>query len=308
MARHPIRRILLISFASVFFLFVLAVGIAFERFALGSPGPGDKTGTLEIGGRTRTYFVHVSTGYDGLKPLPLVFVLHGGGQSPESAERMSGMSTKADIENFLVVYPSGTGRFSRMPTWNSGNCCGYALKNNVDDVAFLRALLGKLEKDYTVDSRRIYATGISNGGMMSYRVACELADQFAAVAPVEGAQNVECKPSAPVSVIIFHGTADRLVAFDGGETTHQIGPPRTDNSVANAISFWVKEDACAEAPNHEVRGVLKIDTYTGCKSGTGVALYAIDGGRHTWPGTTISGNKVAATDLIWSFFAMHPKP
>lgn len=307
MARHPIRRILLISFASILFLFVLAAGIAFQRFALGSPGPGDKTGTLEIGGRTRTYFVHVPTGYDGLKPLPLVFVLHGGGQSPESAERMSGMSTKADIENFLVAYPSGTGRFSRMPTWNSGNCCGYGMENKMDDVAFLRALIGKLEQDYTVDPRRIYATGISNGGMMSYRVACELADQFAAVAPVEGAQNVECKPSAHVSVIIFHGTADRLVAFDGGKTTHQIGPPRTDNSVAGAVSFWVKEDACATPPKHEEQGVLRIDTYSGCKSGTGVALYAIEGGRHTWPGTTISGNKVPATDLIWSFFAAHPK-
>jgi polyhydroxybutyrate depolymerase len=268
----------------------------------------NRSASLDVGGRTRTYLVHVPPRYDGKARLPLVFVLHGGGQSPESAERMSGMSAKADKEDFIAVYPSGTGRISSMPTWNSGNCCGYAMLNNVDDVGFLRALIGKLEQDYSIDPKRIFVTGISNGGMMCYRAACNLADEIAAIAPVEGAQNLDCRPSGPVSVIVFHGTADRLVPFEGGTTRYQLGPRLTDNSVANAVAFWVKHDGCAPAPKHEEAGDLRIDLYSGCKNGAGVALYTIQGGRHAWPGHPMSRNSVPATDLIWTFFAQHPKP
>jgi polyhydroxybutyrate depolymerase len=291
-------------------------GTAFKRFELAAsdspestaPGPGATSGALEFGGLKRTYFVHVPTGYDGIKPLPLVFVLHGGGQSPESAERMSGMSVKADIENFLAVYPSGTGRLSSMPTWNSGACCGYAMEHHVDDVGFLRALIGKLESDYTVDPNRIYFTGISNGAMMSYRAACEMADEVAAIAPVEGAQDIDCRPSAPVSVIVFHGTADNLVPFNGGSTPYQIGSKRTDRPVADTIGFWVKQDGCAPKPSHEETKEVHLDNYSACDGGAAVTLYAIQGGRHVWPGARVSGNHVPATDLIWSFFAAHPKP
>jgi len=286
----------------------LLAGSAYRGFQESASGQGNKSGSLDIGGRTRRYFLHVPPAYDGKKPLPLVLVLHGGGQSPESAEQMSGMSAKADKEGFLVAYPSGTGRSSRMPTWNSGNCCGYAMQNNVDDVAFLRALIDKLEHDYSVDSRRFFVTGISNGGMMSYRIGCELADKIAAIAPVEGAQNTDCRPTGPVSVIVFHGTADRLVPFTGGSTPFQIGPRRSDNSVTNAVAFWVKNDGCSPTPKHNENSAAHTDIYSGCKNGTGVALYAIQGGRHLWPGSRISGNSVAATDLMWSFFVQHPKP
>ena len=286
----------------------LLAGSDYRRFQKGASGQGNKSGSLDIGGRTRRYFLHAPPGYDGKKPLPLVLVLHGGGQSPESAERMSGMSAKADKEGFLAAYPSGTGRSSRMPTWNSGNCCGYAMQNNADDVTFLRALIDKLEHDYTVDPKRIFVTGISNGGMMSYRIGCELADKIAAIAPVEGAQNTDCRPSGPVSVIVFHGTADRLVPFNGGSTPFQIGSKRSDSSVTNAIAFWVKKDGCSLTPKHDENGAAHTDIYSGCKNGTGVALYTIQGGRHLWPGSRISGNSVEATDLMWSFFVQHPKP
>jgi len=118
--------------------------------------------------------------------------------------------------------------------------------------------------------------------------------------------NVDCRPSAPVSVFVFHGTADRLVPFDRGSTKFQIGPVRTDNSVA--VAFWVKEDGCSPVPHHEESSEVHVDTYSGCKAGTGVQLYAIQGGHHTWPGTGPSGNHVAATDFMWAFFSRHPKP
>jgi len=299
--------IALTVFALAVYLAGLLVAASVWKSDENASAPDRKNGTLEIGGRTRNYFIHTPPAYSRKKPVPLVLVLHGGGQSAESVEWMSGMSAKADRENFLVAYPSGTGRLSRMPTWNSGNCCAYAMDNNVDDVAFLRALIDQLEQEYAVDPRRVYVTGISNGGMMSYRLACEEADKIAAIAPVEGAQDVECRPSAPVSVIVFHGTADHHVNFKGGTASFQIGPARSDNSVANAISFWVRENTCSPGPQHEETSVVHTDIYSGCKHGTGVTLHAIQGGHHNWPGGRMSGNNVAATDLMWAFFEEHPK-
>jgi polyhydroxybutyrate depolymerase len=294
----------------------------FRRFALGSTvsfgepdtqdqaNPQNKPGSIKVDGRARTYSVHLPPNYDGATPLPVVFVLHGATESPEGVEKLSGMSAEADQENFIAVYPRGTGEHNpaRMPTWNSGACCGYAQDHQVDDVAFINALIDKLEHDYAVDTKRIFATGISNGGMMSYRLACELADKIAAVAPVEGAQDLTCKPSTAVSVIVFHGTADLLVPFDGGSTPFQIGSKRTDASVADTVAFWVKEDGCSAKPTHIETKKLHTDLYSGCADGTGVELYAIQGGRHMWPGTPLSGNSVPATDLMWKFFAQHPKP
>jgi polyhydroxybutyrate depolymerase len=268
---------------------------------------GTESKRLEFGGRTRRYFVHPPKGYDGKTPLPLVLVLHGAVQGAVNVERMSGMSAKADKENFLVAYPNGTSGSGLAPTWNAGACCGYALAHKVDDVGFLRALIDRLERDYTIDPKRIFATGISNGGMMSYRLACELAERIASIAPVEGAQDIMCRPSGPVSVLVFHGTADLLVPYNGGTTPFQIGPKRTDTPVSATVAFWVKQDGCSATPKQEETSQLRIDTYSGCKDGTGVALYTIPRGHHMWPGTRLSHNDVPATDIMWSFFAAHPK-
>jgi polyhydroxybutyrate depolymerase len=272
--------------------------------SLGQPA-GTESKTLEFGGRTRTYLVHPPKGYEG--KLPLVLVLHGAIQGATNVERMSGMSAKADKENFLAVYPNGTSGSGLAPTWNAGACCGYAQMNKVDDTGFLRALIDRLEHDYPIDPKRVFATGISNGGMMSYRLACEMADRIAAIAPVEGAQDVECRPSGPVSILIFHGTADFLVPYNGGTTPFQLGPKRSDSSVPSTVSFWVKQDGCTTTPERKETNQLRIDTYSGCKESAGVTLYTIFGGRHMWPGTTLSRNSIPATDIMWSFFAAHPK-
>ena len=283
--------------------------VAARRTAFAAPVAGTKTGTIKVDGRTRRYLMHLPPGYDGRNPLALVLVLHGATESPEGVEHLSGMSPKADKANFIAVYPSGTGRENpaRLPTWNSGNCCGYAMQNKVDDVAFLRELVEKLKHDYAIDSKRVFATGISNGGMMSYRLACEASDIFAAVAPVEGAQNLPCHPANRVSVMVFHGTADRRVSFNGGSTPFQLGPKRVDTSVKDTVAFWVKKDGCATQPAHEESQELHTDKYLSCEDGTAVELYAIQGGHHIWPGVRISGNSVPATDLMWAFFSQHPK-
>lgn len=301
--------------AVVAFAAILLLVLAPPR---GRASDSDKhPGTIDVGGRTRTYFVHTPPGYAGDDKLPLVMVLHGGGGNAENAERMSGMSDKADAANFLVVYPDGTGGAGEhFHTWNSGNCCAYALRNDVDDVAFLRALLDKLEYEYAVDPKRVFVTGMSNGGMMAYRVGCTLADKVAAIAPVAGSLDIECNPSQPVSVIAFHGTADENVPYDGGVGKKQLDAAREDKPVSYAIGFWVKRDACNATPKKSEKGTLRTDVYSGCADGTAVVLNTIVGQGHAWPGSPhiLRGladkpdPTVPATDLMWDFFQSHPKP
>ncbi len=277
--------------------------------------PGNYKQTIVFDGRARAWNLHLPTAITARKPLPLVVVLHGGGGNSENAERMSGMSAKADREGFIVVYPDGTGRLGEVVlTWNVGNCCGYALDNNVDDVGFIRALVEQLVSDYPVDRARVFVTGISNGGMMAYRLACELADRIAGIAPVAGALNGECKPSAPVSVVIFHGTADWHVLYEGGAPKTRTDPhDRVDQSVAYAVSFWVNHNACAPDPQKKQAGDVVAEIYSPCRNDSSVALYTIVGGGHAWPGGrgTVIGDEpsrsISATDVMWDFFAAHPR-
>ncbi|HUO35256.1 MAG TPA: PHB depolymerase family esterase [Candidatus Acidoferrum sp.] len=281
----------------------------------GIAGEDSHRGSLYVDGRARTYFVHTPPGYNGTKPLPLVVVLHGGGGNAEGAEKISGMSPIADRENFLAAYPNGTGLLeNRLLTWNVGVCCGYAMKHRVDDVAFLRGLLDKLGHDYSVDRKRIYVTGMSNGGMMTYYAACELSDRIAAISPVAGALDNPCHPTNPVSVIIFHGTKDEFVPFNGGVGPRQLGGPRDDKPVSYAVDFWVRKDGCNPAPKRTETRDLRTDVYSGCKDGTTVILNAVLGQDHAWPG----GNQmlrmlpppnpnVHASEMMWEFFAAHPK-
>jgi polyhydroxybutyrate depolymerase len=167
----------------VILTWLMAVALAADPQPL---GPGDHTRTLQVDGRERSYLVHVPAKYGGKQPTPVVLAFHGGGSNAEQMVRFCGLNEKADKEGFLAVYPSGTGRFERMLTWNAGNCCGYAMQNKVDDVAFTRALLDDLAEVANVDPKRVYATGMSNGAIMCYRLASQLSDRIAAIAPVAG--------------------------------------------------------------------------------------------------------------------------
>ncbi len=277
---------------------------------------GDHVLALTVGQQGRTYLLHLPPVYDGKRSLPLVIVLHGGGGNAPGAVRMTGFSEKADKEGFVVVYPNGSGRLkTRLLTWNSGNCCGYAMDKNVDDVGFIRALVDELVKTRSIDPKRVYVTGMSNGGMMTYRLGCELSDRIAAIAPVAGALNVEnCQPADPVSVIIFHGTADEHVLYNGGEPVQKVDRHfRVDNSVSYAVSFWLKHNGCSETARRSEKGSIRTEIYSGGKDGAEVVLYTVNGGGHAWPGgqAYLLGSEptkeISATDLMWDFFARHPK-
>jgi polyhydroxybutyrate depolymerase len=274
-------------------------------------------------GRSRSYLVHLPSGYQQGTPLPLVLSLHGGGGNAKSNVTQTGFNAEADRSGFIVVHPDGTGE--RRPllnalgrghfhTWNAGSCCGYAVQQNVDDVGFIRALLAQLQSDYAIDPQRIYACGLSNGGMMSYRLACELGDSFAAIGVVSGAQTVfEAKPTQPVSVIHIHGSADQNVTLPGG-----IGARALDRTpkppVRDAIEFWAQYNGCG-APQVSQHGAVTRTLYSGGRGGSEVDFYLIQGAGHSWPGgermlamLDEPTRELDATPLLWKFFAAHPKP
>lgn len=277
----------------------------------------NKKQSILINGRIRTYFVHIAPTYDGRRTLPLVIVLHGGGGNAEQVAKTTKFNSKADREGFIVVYPNGTGKLkNRMLTWNAGNCCGYALEHNIDDVGFIKGLIERLQKRYRVDSNRIYVTGISNGAMMTYRLACELSDKIAAIAPVAGAMNLEDpNPAYPVSVVIFHGTADEGVLYEGGEPKKNWeGRKRVDNPVSYAVNFWLRHNNCSVVPQRETKGNIIHETYAGGINDAAVEVYTIKGGTHSWPGGLKAWEgadeptrEISATDTMWDFFIKHPK-
>jgi len=229
----------------------------------------------------------------------------------------SGFNQLSDEKGFIVVYPNGTGRLGdKLLTWNGGTCCGYAMTNNIDDVGFVRALVADLQASYKIDPKRIYATGLSNGGIMSYRLACEASDLFAAIGPVAGTLNYkQCAPSQPVAIIHFHGTDDTYLPYEGGYGPDSVGGVLFA-SVKESIDFWLAFNECQQPPQTEAFADIQHDAYVNCAAGTAVELYTILGGKHAWPGSDgpawPGGDEptqtISAASLMWEFFMAHPKP
>jgi polyhydroxybutyrate depolymerase len=302
-----------------FALIYLALSLlACARSAPRTPSPpADILHTLSFGGLQRSYILHIPAPFNNSHPAPLVFDFHGGLGNAESQMQMSGFNALADEKDFIVVYPNGSGLLEdKMLTWNGGTCCGYSVKHNIDDIGFIRALLAEIELSYSIDPKRIYATGLSNGGIFSYRLACDASDLFAAIAPVSGTLNISpCEPKQPVSIIHFHGTADEHLPYDGGVGDKSLAGV-SFTSVRDSIKFWVNFDECATTPITEKYKDIQQDVYANCANGSAVELYTIIGGSHAWPGGNgpawPGGDRptqtISATQLMWAFFAVHTKP
>ena len=299
--------------------------LLFSGVALSAQADNDVDKQLDFGGLTRSYIVHTPPGMTANERLALVIVLHGGGGSARSTNEQTHFSAEADRQDFIVVYPNGTDRSRPLwhllgrpgfNTWNAGSCCGYAKEHNVDDVGFIRAMVKQLEADYPINPKRIYATGISNGGMMAYRLACQASDIFAAIGPVSAVQTVsDCDPQDPVAIIHIHGTADQNVPLAGG-----IGEKSLDRtpkpSVMATLRGWLHLDGCPSEPQEtQVAQDVTEDDYRGCRGNAEIAYYQVKGGGHAWPGGAQMlsildrpTQEIDATSLIWNFFAAHPKP
>lgn len=267
-------------------------------------GPGEYDETLADPSGTRKYRVRVPASYSASTPTSVVLVFHGLTQSASGIEDNSKMDPVADAHGFISVYPQGISN-----SWNAGTCCGTASSQQTPDVAFVSHLIDALKADYCVDEKRVFATGLSNGGMLSHRLACELSDRIAAIGAVAGTFAVsDCAPPRPVAVMHVHGTADFVVPYNGGN----LGGAK---SVPETISKWVAIDGCTDpAPvNVYKQGDASCDEYQMCKEGTRVRLCTIDQGGHQWPGGTNNflghlSTDLAASEEVLKFFEAHPMP
>ncbi len=265
---------------------------------------GDSNQSITVGGMQRSYILHIPAGYHGSARLPLVFVLHGMGGTGESIAQKTGMSAKADQENFIVVYPNGVGH---PIVWNVG--LSDISNNGADDVGFIRAVMDKLEHDLRIDRNRIYCCGFSSGAIMSYLLGAQLSHRLAAIGIASGTVGNTASgpvrmipdPSEPVPVIAFHGQQDHTIYYNGGGKFANL-------PVADSIAFWVKADGCASPPQKTTRqqGNLTIDDYDSCRDGSEVVLYTFVNGTHEWP-TLQNNDQLSATDSIWKFFVKHAR-
>jgi polyhydroxybutyrate depolymerase len=248
-------------------------------------------------GLMREFLIHVPPTYDNTRAVSLVVNFHGATSNADQQRSLfSKMNTTADAKGFIVVYPQGVG-----DSWNAGACCGDAVTQNVDDVGFARALVKHMEAHACIDTKRVYATGFSNGGRMSYRLGCEAADVFAAIGPVAGTKSFPdldntpgCQPSRPISLIDFMGSADTRIEAQAGQ-----------------IKEWIGFNHCTDGQPTESfrRGEHYCMKYAQCEAGTSVTYCVIDGGGHCWPGSTpcplgetSRAEDLSANELMWEVF------
>ena len=262
---------------------------------------GDRT--LTSGGRTRRFRLVVpesaGVGPSGRKPAPLVLNLHGLVETAQLQQTYSGMDAKAAARGMITVYPQGAGN-----SWNAGSCCGRAQAEGIDDVRFLRQLVGEIESELCIDRNRVYATGMSNGAMMSYRLACEASDLVAAVAPVDGVEALpRCTPRRPVPVLSLNGTSDILVRWESG----RFGLGSALETAANLR----RRNRCSAAVRVAYQhGDAICERALGCAAET--ISCRIEGGGHTWPGALPvpflghTSSDLDATATILDFFLDHP--
>lgn len=264
----------------------------------------------------RTFLLYIPQSYSPDNPTPLVTVYHGATGSGKRVSGVSRFSEAAEKYGFIIAYPDGIDGF-----WNDGR----EVRSDHDDVGFTAALLDKLTAELKIDAAKIYASGISNGAMMVLRLACELSDMIAAIAPVAGTfpENVAliCTPAHPVSVILFHGTEDEILPYDGGEIQGSV-----QGSVLAAMKTaetWAQLNGCSAEPETTIFPVkdptdgtqVRLDAFACGTTKAEVHLYTIYGGGHTWPSGKNStllnlgrtSREIKATDVIWEFFENHPK-
>lgn len=298
-------------------------------------GPGDYARWLEHGGLKRYYEVHTPPNYSKSVAAPLVLCLHGGGGNPSQQRWQANMETMADEKGLIIVYPAGTNPVfkDKFLFWNAGPKRKHKKLRAVDDVAFLNAVLDDLNQFFTIDTKRVYATGISNGAHMSYRFASET-ERIAAIAPIAGVEELGRyyqPPKRGLPIIHFHGTADKWNSWEGGMTGDASGfEKRKLPAVETHIQSWVKSNSCQLNPDLAERvGDAERRVYDGGRDGSEVVFWILHDGGHTWPGGRVSrfekkggigklklgpggvgpvNRDINAGELMLEFFEQHERP
>jgi len=306
-----------------------------------APMSGSYRFALPFGGLERTYRLHVPPAARAGRPLPLVLNLHGATQNAQLEEITTDMDPTADQDGFLVAYPNGT-RISKVLTpdpiakqaqygWNAGKCCGLPVTRHIDDVGFLLTVVADIARRTPVDLRRVYVTGISNGGMMAYAMAAEASDHVAAISSVSGQVELPTiHPTRAVPTMEFHSVDDPIAKWDGAPNRN----PRLRLTVMEGVDQWVRADACHRRPrvaptivgapgSLSAGETATLLTYGPCRSGTEVALWRFTGSGHVWPGSTLNTGPpsnwilagvgrgtvlVDANTAMWEFFERYQLP
>lgn len=269
------------------------------------------SGAIVSSGEQREYLVYVPRSYDRTRPTPLIITLHGAGLWGAAARDISRWNEVADRHGLIVVYPSGLGGDGPR-AWRASGGPGLTT-----EVRFFSDLIDTISAAYNIDSRRIYANGLSNGGGMSFVLSCTLSDRIAAVGLVGAAHLIPwswCTDETPVPMIAFHGTADNAALYDGGVSWVT---PRSMPSIPRWTARWAQRNGCAAGPVERsiAADVIRI-AYRNCARNAAVVLYRIEGGGHTWPGggavpewfMGTTTQSIDASELMWEFFRLHPLP
>jgi len=287
--------------------------------------PGDHHFAIKVASLERRYVVHVPPSYDGIKPFPVVIMFHGGGGTAQAAMRETDWSAKAEQAGFLAVFPEATppdttkpGQFRTNPqTWNDGSGRFHSGRLNIDDVGFVDAMIDDLLSRFSVDERRIYATGFSNGASMTFRAGLELSHRIAAIAPVSGHLWLkELKLARPVPLIYIFGAEDPLNPLEGGTVRLPWSAGNKRPPVLESVLRWAEALGCSLEPeviyDHDgVKGVI----YPHDRADSEIVFYTVEGLGHTWPGGQSllpesmvgkTSTKLRANDVIWEFFEKHP--
>jgi polyhydroxybutyrate depolymerase len=304
-------RIRNLATVSVLALVALQSGCSSPGASTAAIPAGSSSQTISVGGLSRSFHLYRPASLSLAAPVPLVVMLHGGFGDGSQAERSYGWDAKADSQHFVAVYPDGLDR-----AWNAGGgCCGRPGSTGIDDVAFITQMVAALERELRIDGARVFATGMSNGAIFSYRLACDTS-LFAAIGPVSGTMLGSCPSPAPISIIHIHGTADQNVPYNGGQGR---GAARIDGpAVPDLNATWRARDRCQE-PSIAAAAPLTTST-AACPTGRTVELISIEGAGHQWPDSKAPGalgqalgadtpsDALDATAAIWTFFAAHPRP
>lgn len=273
-------------------------------------GGGAAACTATAFGDDRPVKLHVPKSYSCDKAAPLVILLHGYTVTGATEELYLNVTAESEKRGFLYAHPDGTKDSQGNPFWNATDACCNFNGSTIDDSAYISKLIKDVQAAYNVDAKRVYLIGHSNGGFMSYRMACDHGDQIAGIASLAGAMFsdvTKCAAQNPVSVLEIHGTADMTIAY-GGATIGAAAFPGATTSVAD----WATIDACATPPDTSAAAIdleatlagneTHITSYTGCKSGTAVSLWTIEGGSH------IPNFTSAFIPGVMDFLYAHPKP
>jgi len=281
------------------------------------------TAAMSINGLQRTALVHIPKGYDEKKVYPLIIVIHGAFSTAAKMEQETGFSKLADREGVVVVYPNGMGIFGLLQHWNAGHCCGKAAAEGLDDIAFLEECISFVKRSVSIDDKKVYVTGFSNGGMMAHRFAAEKSHSVTALAAlgasVGGRPDAQQQfwlppmPEIPVPALLIHGMDDTAVPPAGGVSLSK-GTTREYLSLKDSTTFWLRANRCLQDADSTVidNGRVEKKIWTLCAGSSSVEVYRLNGWGHRWPGghyRSAGGEEISfqGTEMIWKFFQRHTR-